>query len=52
MIRKEDLIRAIMYGTNAVIEEDAEKHIIIKIKYEDLIKIIDKIERGENYETD
>ena len=41
-----------MYGTNAVIEEDAEKRIIIKIKYEDLIKTIDKIERGENYETD
>ena len=40
-----------MYSTNAVIEEDAEKHIVIKIKYKDLIKTIDKIERGENYET-
>ena len=39
-----------MYGTNAVIEEDAEKHIVIKIKYEDLIKTIDKIEREEDYE--
>lgn len=41
-----------MYSTDAVIEEDAEKRIVIKIKYEDLIKIIDKIEREEDYEID
>ena len=41
-----------MYSTDTVIEEDAEKHIVIKIKYEDLIKTIDRIEKGENHETD